>query len=270
MYSGNLAKMVVSNTKPISYSLVIGEQLVPLNPLIGKKITLTFDGRINCIACSREIKKSFQQGYCFPCTRHLAQCDLCILKPSLCHYHNNTCREPEWGDKYCMRPHIVYISNTSGLKVGITRKTQVPTRWIDQGAVSAIPVFETATRYISGLIEAEITKIMSDRTNWRNMLKNKVEEINLFEEKQKIIHSASSFLEKINAEFGSGSVQIAEEPVTTLDYPVLSYPLTVKTLSFDKESRIEGIVVGIKGQYLILDSGVINIRKFSGYWVNCS
>lgn len=269
-YSGNLTKMVTTSTSPVSYSLPIGEHLLPLNPLIGKKLTLEFHGRINCIACNRETKNSFQQGYCFPCTRKLAQCDLCIVKPSLCHSHKGTCREPKWGDMHCMIPHIVYLSNASGLKVGITRKSQVPTRWIDQGAIAAMPVFEVANRRISGLIEAEMSKTMSDRTNWRNMLKNKIDPIDLAQEKQNVVKAFIPIIEKIKAEFGPDAIElINHSQLFEFDYPVMAYPSSIKSLSFDKQNKIEGILEGIKGQYLIFDCGVINIRKFSGYWVEC-
>lgn len=264
--------MVVSHTSPISYALPLGEFLLPLNDLIGKSLSLEFSGLIECIACGRETKKSFQQGYCFPCTRKLAQCDLCILRPVLCHYHKGTCREPVWGETHCMIPHVVYLSNTSGLKVGITRKNQIPTRWIDQGAIAAIPVFEVATRRISGILEAEISKNMSDRTSWQTMLKGVIQPLDLTEQKHQLITATQELLEKVRVEFPTEQLNIvASDEVFEFQYPVSKYPSKVVSLSFDKTPKIEGCLLGIKGQYLMFDVGVINMRNFAGYNVRiCS
>jgi len=138
--TGNLEKMRVQHAAPVLYALPVGDKSVALNPLLGNKITLRYTGEINCIHCGRRTNKSFQQGYCYPCMQKLARCDICIVKPELCHFHKGTCREPEWGREHCMIQHIVYLAVSSGLKVGITRHTQVPTRWIDQGAVAAVPM----------------------------------------------------------------------------------------------------------------------------------
>ena len=132
---GNLLKMTSQlQQDTVLYSLPIGSEQVPLNPYIGKTIRLEYSGQINCIACGRKTKKSFNQGYCFPCMRSLAECDMCIVRPEQCHFDQGTCRDEQWALRHCMQEHIVYLANSSGLKVGITRHTQIPTRWIDQGA----------------------------------------------------------------------------------------------------------------------------------------
>jgi hypothetical protein len=46
---------------------------------------------------------------------------------------------------------------------------------------------------------------------------------------------------------------------------VIKYPTKVVSLNFDKTPVISGVLEGIKGQYLLLDVGVLNIRKFSSY-----
>lgn len=269
--TGNLAKMVVQHTHPIQYQLPLGDYLLPLNPLIGKTLTLSYEGQINCIACGKETKKSFQQGYCYMCSRKLARCDFCILKPVLCHYHKGTCREPKWGEDNCMIPHVVYLANTSGLKIGITRKSQIPTRWIDQGAIQALPIFEVQTRRISGILESEISQTLSDRTNWRNMLKNVIEDIDLISHKEKLLTTTKGFVKQTQKAFGETSVRVIEDDTLfDFEYPVEQYPSKVKSHSFDKTEQVEGTLVGIKGQYLIFDTGVINIRKFTGYRVSCS
>jgi hypothetical protein len=150
---GLLNKMYARLESTVQYELPLSDQRIALNPLLGKVIKLTFTGNIRCVHCNRTIKKSFNQGYCYPCFISLAQCDMCIMKPETCHYEAGTCREPSWGEEFCFKPHIVYLANSSGIKVGITRQTQIPTRWIDQGAVQALPIFKVQSRYMAGLIE---------------------------------------------------------------------------------------------------------------------
>lgn len=266
MKKGFISKMVAELVSPVQYSFILSEQQTPINQYIGHNLKLEFTGHIACVACGRSIKKTYQQGYCFPCTQKLAQCDLCILKPEQCHYHQGTCREPQWGDTHCMIPHYVYLSNTSALKVGITKKSQVPTRWIDQGAIQAIPVFEVKTRRVSGLVEVQIAKQMSDKTNWRAMLKGEVENIDLKLKQEEIISGYKKKFTSIIEEFGNDSITPLESaPVTSIVYPVLEYPKKISSFSFDKMPIVEGKLIGIKGQYLIFEKGVINIRKFGGY-----
>lgn len=264
--TGCLSKMQVSLTHPITYTLPIGAEGVSLNPLLGKQIRLQFSGAIYCCACQKKIKKSYQQGYCFPCTQKLAACDFCILKPELCHYHLGTCREPDWGLAHCMQPHVVYFANTSGLKVGITRARQLPIRWIDQGASSAVPLYTVQSRRIAGLLEVAYAKCFQDKTNWRTMLKGLVPHVELKKEAQAARHYFNNEMNTLLATFGKEAViPLPEAEVVQLIYPVLAYPEKVHALSFEKKSLIEGKLMGIKGQYLLFDSGVLNIRKHTGY-----
>lgn len=250
------------NTNSVQYELMLDEQLIPLNPLIGQSITLRFTGDITCIHCNRSIKKTFSQGFCYPCFTTLAQCDLCILKPETCHFAKGTCRDPAWGEEFCFQPHLVYLANTSGIKVGITRQTQIPTRWIDQGAVQALPIFKTASRYLSGLIEVIIAKHISDKTSWQRMLKSQGELIDLSAERDRLTAICSAEL----IEFRQHSVEyLKQESVIHISYPICSMPNKLKSVDFDKQSELTGTLLGIKGQYLLLDTGIINIRKFSGY-----
>ncbi len=269
--TGHLRKMKVELSQPVDYSLVLGTERVPLSASLGKDIYLSHTGNIHCIHCDRPIKKSFNQGYCFPCVRRLAQCDICIVKPELCHYDEGTCREPEWGEIHCMQPHYVYLANTSGVKVGITRYNQIPTRWIDQGAVQALPVMEVESRYLSGLAEVEIKQHVSDKTQWQRMLKGQIEPVDLEAYRNEIFEQAGAVLHQLQERFGEEAIQLLEyEDVVNIDYPVQHFPKTVKPLNFDKNPVVSGKLQGIKGQYLILDSGVINIRKFAGYEVQLS
>ena len=168
--SGTLRKLKSRLDSPVSYSLPLGDQDIPLNAMLQSTVRLHFSGQINCTHCGRYTNKSFSQGYCYPCFQKLAQCDSCIIHPEKCHYDQGTCREPEWGEEFCMQDHIVYLANSSGVKVGITRATQVPTRWIDQGAVQALAIMRVRSRLQCGSLEVLLKQHVSDKTNWRDML----------------------------------------------------------------------------------------------------
>jgi|TARA_R100000322_G_scaffold150827_1_gene108026 hypothetical protein len=265
--TGRLRKMPAEAGNPVAYSIAVGDTRIPLNDLIGRPLRLDFDGVIRCIHCDRKTNKSFNQGFCYPCFRKLAACDSCIMSPEKCHYHLGTCREPEWGETHCMVEHVVYLANSSGLKVGITRASQVPTRWIDQGAVDAIPMVRVATRYLAGLVEVACKAHVADRTNWRAMLKGDVPELDLVGERQRMLGLISDDLESLRQAHGQDSIREVDEQGLGLSYPVQVWPAKIKTHNLDKSPEVEGVFEGIKGQYLILDTGVINIRKFTGYEV---
>ncbi len=258
--------MLTAASSPISYSLELGGRQLALNDWLGKDIRIEYLQQIECIHCGRLTKKSFSQGYCYPCFSSLAQCDLCIMSPEKCHFHLGTCREPDWGMSHCMRPHIIYLSNTSGVKVGITRETQLPHRWIDQGAIQAMPILRVSKRYHAGLIEHAFRQHVSDRTNWRNMLKNEVDEVDLYQLFESFWPQVKSSLD---AELLADAEVIAEADASLrLDYPAIQYPVKVNSFNLDKQPLVEGRLEAIKGQYLLLDQGVINIRKYGGYLVS--
>lgn len=270
-YSGNLDKMLTELVEPIQYLLPMGNERIPLNPLIGQKIQLRYDGPINCVYCGRVTNKSFNQGYCFPCMRSLARCDICIVRPEKCHFDQGTCREPEWAESHCMQDHYVYLANTSGLKVGITRGTQIPTRWIDQGASQAMPIFRVRNRAQSGAVEVLFKAHVADRTDWRRMLRGAPDALDMASRRDTLLSECEGELKQLHEHFGQGAIECLEDAeVVSLVYPVEEYPEKVKSLNFDKTPLIEGHLLGIKGQYLILDTGVLNIRKFAGYHVTLS
>ena len=263
---GNLHKMHTEAADPVRYRLQLGGQQVTLSDYLGQRIRIEYLQQIECVHCGRVTKKSFSQGFCYPCFISLAQCDRCIMSPEHCHFHLGSCREPEWGESHCMRPHIIYLSNTSGVKVGITRETQLPTRWIDQGAVRAMPILRVSKRYHAGLIEHAFRQHVSDRTNWRNMLKNEVEEIDLYAVYESLWPQLK---EELEPELVDDAEEIADpDKVLDLHYPALGYPQKISSFNLDKLPVAEGRLDAIKGQYLILDSGVINIRKYGGYLVS--
>lgn len=269
LVSGNLQKMRVQQAEPVDYFLRVADDQIALNEYVGQYLKIEVSGAIQCLHCQRKTKTSFNQGYCFPCFKSLAQCDRCIMSPELCHFSAGTCREPEWGETNCFQEHIVYLANSTGLKVGITRHNQVPTRWIDQGAISALPIFSVKSRYLSGLIEVALKQWVADKTNWRKMLKHEVDEMNLLEERDRIFQLAHQQLEELEAKY-TGEIERLDGEVWNFSYPHLAWPAKVTTHNLDKTPLVEGVLQAIKGQYLIFDTGCLNIRKYTSYHVSIS
>ena len=263
---GPSRKMLTRLSAPVAYSLPLGEEKVPLNPMLGSHVRLQYSGQINCVHCGRNTAKSFNQGYCYPCFQKLAQCDSCIIYPEKCHYDAGTCREPERGEQFCMQDHIVYLANSSGVKVGITRATQIPTRWIDQGAVQALAIMRVRSRLQSGSLEVLFKQHVADKTNWRDMLRSDDHLTDLSAEKERLINECRADIDDLTQRFGfhALSVLTGVDPVM-IQYPVLAYPEKINSFNFDTDPVVEGTLLGIKGQYLIFDTGVINMRRYAGY-----
>ena len=262
---GPLHKMHTRLGQPVGYQLTLGNQSVQLEQFLGQAIRIDWQGQINCVHCGRVTNKSFNQGYCYPCFRSLAQCDVCIVSPEKCHFAEGTCREPEWARQHCFQPHIVYLSNTSGLKIGITRQSQIPTRWIDQGARQAMAVIKVSERFHAGLVETAFKDYINDRTNWRNMLKDLYVEEDMPGVFNELWPKVSQALD--DELLSQVEVIAGQETPVRIDYPAHSFPSKITSLNLDKNPTVSGLLMAIKGQYLILDSGVINIRKFAGYQV---
>lgn len=269
--TGTLRKLQARLEQPVRYALSLGETQIDLNPYLEQPIRLLYTGVINCVHCGRKTAKSFNQGYCFPCFQKLAQCDSCIIHPEKCHFDQGTCREPWWGERHCMQDHIVYLANSSGLKVGITRATQVPTRWIDQGATQALAIIRARSRLQSGTLEVMFKQHVADKTNWRDMLKGDAVELNMQEEASRLLSQCAGEIRELEERFGFFAISILNGLDTVaIQYPVIAYPEKITSLNFDKEPAVEGTLLGIKGQYLIFDTGVINLRRFSGYEIQFS
>ncbi|RRV30711.1 DUF2797 domain-containing protein [Pseudomonas sp. o96-267] len=263
---GSLSKMKAHLDAPVQYAFRLGEEEVPVNPLVGKHLRLEFLGAIHCTHCGRKTKTSFSQGYCYPCMQKLAQCDICIMSPEKCHYDQGTCREPSWGEQFCMTDHIVYLANSSGVKVGITRATQVPTRWIDQGATQALPILRVATRQQSGFVEDLLRSQVADKTNWRALLKGDAEPVDLLAIREQLFDSCGAGIAELQQRFGLLAIQpLSAAEVQAIRYPIEAYPAKITSFNLDKQPLAEGTLLGIKGQYLMFDTGVINIRKYTAY-----
>ena len=245
---------------PVKYYLTLGEDQICLNDYLGKELKINFLDEINCVKCGRLTKKSFSQGFCYPCFSTAPETEECVLRPELCRAHEGIARDMQYAQTHCLIDQYVYLSLTSGIKVGVTRSTQIPTRWIDQGAIKAVKLAKTPNRYTAGLIEVALKEVMADKTNWRNMLTGKItEERSLKEVKNAVI-------DQLDEEFESYIDW--DDEITELEYPVNVYPQKVVSLNLDRTPEVGGILTGIKGQYLMFDErAVINIRKFGGYKV---
>ncbi|MFC2087396.1 DUF2797 domain-containing protein [Bacteroidota bacterium] len=262
-YTGNLKKLKSQGVDPVHYEMILNDHLINLNQLIGQKIKIEFKQEINCIRCGRLTSKSFAQGYCYPCFQTAPETEECLLRPELCKAHEGEARDMDFARENCLIDHYVYLSVTSGIKVGVTRHTQIPTRWIDQGAVKAIKIAKTQNRYQAGIIEVALKTIFSDKTNWRNMLSGKIAgEFDLKNEKEKAWNSLSVDFHDF---------YLDDDEITELTYPIKSLPQKMISHNLDKHPVIEGILTGIKGQYLIFEEDcVINIRKYGGYKITFS
>lgn len=260
VYEGHLRKMSTKFDSPIQYFLTLQDQEIRLSDYVGSTLKLEFQNQINCINCGRLTKKSFAQGFCFPCFTNAPQNAECIIRPELCEAHLGKGRDPEWEERNHNQPHVVYMALSSGIKVGVTRQTQVPYRWIDQGASKAIILAETENRYQAGMIEVNLKQYVSDKTPWQRMLKNEVaHHIDLIESKDLL-------LDKLDEEWHF--LVSDNDEITELEYPHIRFPQKVKSHNLDKEPLLEGKLEAIKGQYLIFEGGiVINIRKYGGYLV---
>jgi len=378
--SGSLAKMKTQLIDGnVEYGLPVGHHTIAMNERIGQRVKLVYRGEIKCLSCAKMTKKSYSQGYCYRCAMTLPQCDSCIMSPEKCHYHAGTCRDSSWGEKFCFQDHFVYLANSSGIKIGITRGSQIPTRWMDQGAIQAKPVARIRNRLMSGKIEDAFKAVLPDKTNWRNLLKGDAMPLDLnalwHEAQEQMQTNISDVVAKVEAEvaakrdahpdfkaveFDSEIEWLNDSDIVGISYPVTKYPSKIVSLSLDgeledryrelfegiftdhlaaleldtkvhkavlklftssvkkglKKARthkpavealaavcskepllsaldtvainaefasqlkqqishngafegvVEGELQGIKGQYLILDSGVINMRKFTAYQVD--
>jgi hypothetical protein len=256
----SLNKMATEFANPVRYYLLSGAEKIYMNDLLDKHIEISYSGEIYCIKCGRKTSKSFSQGYCYPCFMSAPETEECVLRPELCQAHLGIARDMDYAREHCLHDHIVYLAASSDIKVGITRIAQVPFRWIDQGASSAIKIALTPNRYTAGLLEVSIKKHLPDKTNWRLMLTNKIIDNPDYETAKAFVNSI------LPEEFKKYLLQ--NEPINYIDYPVISYPDKISSIDLEKEKIFNGLLKGIKGQYLIFENGkVINIRKYAGYKV---
>lgn len=258
-YEGVLTKMQTEFSNPIQYYLVFDTSFLCVNQLLGKSIEINFIG-YQCLNCHKK-KKIFRQGFCYDCFMSSASAGDWIMKPELSTAHLDVeDRDLEYEKRVQLQPHIVYLALSSEVKVGVTRGTQVPTRWIDQGAIQAIPIVEVPNRYLAGITEVALKSQYADKTNWQKMLKNEIEPVDLIKERASLKYIIPKEVQDyFNPE---------KDDLYQLHFPVITYPKKVSSLNLDKSPNFIGKLMGIKGQYLIFEDGtVFNIRTFEGFVV---
>jgi hypothetical protein len=255
-----LEKMASALQSPVDYTLFdVQKQAHALKDWIGKSLEIKFSGDMFCLACAKKINKSFNQGYCYPCFVNDPSCSPCVIRPELCQAHLGLGRDVAWEEQYHNQPHIVYLANSSHIKVGITRAGNTHTRWIDQGASEAIAICQVPNRYLAGCVEVALKAHFPDKTAWQKMLKNTPSQENLLE-------TAKTLPACLPLDLQTHLVPHFE--VLQIDYPVLQYPEKIKSVNLDKTPSHQGELMGIKGQYLLFaDGSVLNIRKHGGYVV---
>jgi hypothetical protein len=261
-WEGTIARLAISrgdSGSAAAYRLELSDGgAIDLNERIGAGFEIQYQGSTVCRHCGREGRRSFGGGYCYDCFTTLARCDLCVVSPDRCHYHEGTCREPEWGETFCMTPHRVYLANTSGLKVGITRCGGEVRRWLDQGAIQGLVVLDAITRRAAGLAEVMIARMLPDRTDPRKMLRADVPELDLPAAAQRLFDAGLDLPE--------GVTRIDDRAVERLRYPLPnlgSIPDSVRLEVGD----VRGNLLGMKGQYLVFTDGALNVRHCVGYRV---
>ncbi len=261
-YEGVLRKMQTEFGDPIQYFMIFENSFLNVNQLLGKEIEIEFVGH-ECLNCIKK-KKVFRQGFCYDCFYGSASVGDWIMRPELSTAHLGIAdRDLDYETKVQLQPHVVYLASSCEIKVGVTRKTQVPTRWIDQGAESAIAIVEVPNRYLAGITEVALKSRYVDKTNWRKMLLNEIVTCDLIAERKKL----QEFLPVEVRDY----FRLDSDDIYQIKYPVLEYPKKLSTLSIDKVSHFKGKLTGIKGQYLLFENGIVfNVRAAEGLVVRIS
>ncbi|WP_111709673.1 DUF2797 domain-containing protein [Lutibacter citreus] len=258
-YQTVLKKMKTELNEKVQYYLDVDNDFLNLNQLLDRELEISFEG-YQCLCCGKE-KKIFRQGNCYDCFYENAAVGDWIMKPELSKAHLGIeDRNLEYEKQVQLKPHIVYLALSSNVKVGVTRKTQVPTRWIDQGASKAIEIVEVPNRYLAGITEVALKEYVADKTSWQKMLKNNLVDADLIEEREKL----KAYIPEEAQDYFLAN----NSKVTEINYPVLSYPVKIKTLNLEKTPFYSGKLKGIKGQYLLFeDNTAFNVRNSEGYKV---
>ena len=254
-YQGVLKKMRTEYLDEIQYFLYMQSDFLHVNQLLNITISISFI-KYQCLQCELE-KPIYRQGFCKSCFFETPNAGDWIMKPELSKAHLGIeDRDLAYEKSVQLQPHIVYLANSSNVKVGVTRKQQVPTRWIDQGAHEAIEIVEVPNRYLAGITEVALKAHVADKTDWRKMLQNDCKD-------EDLVVWRDQLKKYIPAEVMPYFIENNQE--TQIHFPVLQYPEKPKSLSLEKEKKFSGKLVGIKGQYLIFeDETVFNIRGNEG------
>ena len=258
LYQGVLKKMLTEEAKPIQYFLNLDEDFIHLNQKINSAFSIKFL-KYQCLNCGKN-KKIYRQGFCYSCFGETPRAGEWIMHPEKSKAHlNEEDRDLAFEKEMQLQPHIVYLANSSNVKVGVTRKKQLPTRWIDQGAHEALIFLETPNRYLAGIAEVALKKHIADKTNWRKMLKNDIDDKNLEDIKAGLVQYLP---EEVRAYVQENEIE------KELVFPVEKYPMKPTSLNLEKNPTYQGKLIGVKGQYLLFeDNRVFNVRNNEGFYV---
>jgi hypothetical protein len=258
IHTCTITKMQTELKETVQYYLVYAGNFLHMNQLLDKHISLKHVAN-ECLNCGLD-KKIWRQGFCYDCFSQIPQAGEWIMKPELSRAHlDEEDRDLDYEKKVQLKPHIVYLANSSNIKVGVTRKTQIPTRWIDQGAHEALAILEAPNRYLAGITEVALKDHVADKTNWRKMLTNSIEDVDLLRFRESVLQyipqQAQAYI-------------LDNEKEWQINFPVLQYPKKVSSVNLTKTPEHKGKLKGIKGQYLIFEDGkVMNLRSHEGFVV---
>ena len=262
MLQGALRKLSFAAGSPIRYALRMGEQTLHLNGCLGEGLRLSWAGEALCSGCGKAVPKRYGGSYCYPCFKRLARCDLCVMSPTRCHHHLGTCREPAWGEEHCMTPHTVYLANSSGVKVGLTRGETAVNRWVEQGATQGLAIARANTRRAAGELEALLAEYVPEHTDWRALVTSPARPVALDAVADRLIERARERAKRI-----SGIQWLACRESATFTYPVLRHARKAVRLTLGAgagDNVVEGRLCGIVGQYLLFEHGAFNVAKHVG------
>lgn len=244
--------------EPARYWLRAGNEELALGAAFGCGVEISYLHTITCTHCGDATRRSYGGGYCYRCFAELARCDLCVVSPDRCHFAVGTCREPDWGQRFCMRGHVVYLANSSGPKVGLTAAGNELGRWLDQGATQGLVILTTATRADAGHAEVALAQRLADRTDWRALVSRDAPPADLPALRDQLRSAAPAL---------PSSASWCTAAVHELCFPVRRYPRRPTLLRLLERPVVRGNLLGAKGQYLLFDHGVFNVRHHTAYHV---
>jgi hypothetical protein len=246
---------------PIYHNLNLQGE-INLNELIGKQIRLASTGDIRCILHGEKLNKTFGEGLCWNGFQDSSNASPCIIHPELCKAHEGIALrgDMEWERNNHLIPHVVYLSFTSGVKVGVTSERNLLSRWIDQGARQGLIFARVPYRQLAGEFEVLLKEHISDKSNWKGMLQP------MFMESSDLLATKENLLFEIPDGFQDFIDD--EDKLWDIHFPCADRPVNPKQWKLLPDNVYEGRLKGIVGQYLIFENQqVLNIRSHAGYEV---
>ncbi len=255
-------KMILSVSQPaVRAWMPLGRHLVDVNALIGKPLRLSWPGMAECQSCGGIFSELHAQGFCKKCFFDSPLAGASIVRPELSTAHlGKADRDLEFERAYQLQPHTVYLADSGGIKVGVTRTRQQVTRWLDQGATRAKVLAITENRYEAGLIEVALKAHFSDKTDWRKMLAG--------------LSFDAEFSAAVDRALGAIPAELQRFAVTDgLEHRAhwsLAPGFSAKSVKLSQPGDVlEGVLAGQRGQYLgFADGRALNVRSHEGLFLS--